>query len=152
MALFLLFQNITNILQCIVIYDTLQVQTNHNLKLPLWTESIYPAKMYTLKARGMELFTETPYMRRIKGGLLITEIVDKMMKKEAGELTQNIFIYSGHDLTIMNMLRGLNVTDQTQLVPDYGASLIFELHCNDEYSTLYASCIVEVSSGAPLDA
>lgn len=85
-------------------------------------------------------------MRRIKGGLLITEIADKMIKKQTGELTQNIFIYSAHDLTLVNMLRGLNVTDQTESLPDYGASLIFELHCNGEYSTLNAPCIVKVST------
>lgn len=121
------------------------MQRFNKLRLPEWTDSIFPDKLASLKARAFQLFTETPYMRRIKGGLLITEIIDKMLKKQAGELTQNIFIYSGHDTTIANMVRGLNVTGQTRILPDYGASLIFELHCGDEYLPPHSQCNVKVS-------
>lgn len=125
-------------------YDTLEVQASNNLKVPTWAESIFPEKMSTLKIRAIEMFTETPYMRRIKGGMLVTEIFDKMIKKQMGELTQNIFVYSGHDTTLANMIRGLNITDHVQLLPAYGASLVFELHCDDEYPSEYPPCIVKV--------
>lgn len=100
--------------------------------------------MSPLKARAFELFTETPFMRRIKGGLLITEIVDKMFMKQSGEITQNILIYSGHDATLANMVRGLNISDQAPIMPEYGTSLIFEMHCNDEYSSQIPHCAVKV--------
>lgn len=139
-------QNYSNILQSVAVYDALEVQRDSNLKLPAWTESIFPDKMSLLKRRIFDLFTETPYMRRIKGGLLITEIVDKMIKKQTEEITQNILVYSGHDSTIRNMVRGMNVTDQVPEMPGYGASLIFELHCNDEYSAENPRCVIKVSN------
>lgn len=127
-----------------MIHDALEVHRDAKLKLPAWTESIFPDKMAPLKARIFQLFTETPYMRRIKGGLLITDIADQMAKKQRGEISQNIFIYSAHDLTLVNMLRGLNVTDQTNMLPKYGASLVFELHCDDEQASQHPECIVKV--------
>lgn len=135
------FQNITNIFQAVVIHDTLEVHRFHNLKLPAWTDSIFPEKMSQLKARAFELFTETPYMRRIKGGLLVTEILDKMMQKQSGEISQNILIYSGHDASLANIARGLNVTDQVTMLPEYGATLAFEMHCNEANFT---DCSIKV--------
>lgn len=88
-------------------------------------------------------------MRRIKGGLLITDITDQMVKKQRGEISQNIFIYSAHDATLVNMLRGLNVMDQMHMLPEYGASLVFELHCDDEQPSQHPQCIVKVSQPEP---
>lgn len=139
------FQNITDFMQSIVVYDVLQVQKFHNLTLPTWTESVFPDVMARMKERAIELFTETPYMRRIKGGLLVTEIFNKMVQKRSREISQNILIYSGHDNTLANMARGLNITDQVPLMPEYGAAVIFEMHCKDANSTGYAACSIEVS-------
>lgn len=53
-----------------------------------------------------------------------------MRKKIEGNLlpNRNIFIYSGQDLTLLNILRALEVADQFNGIPDFGSTLIFELH------------------------
>lgn len=126
-----------------MVYDSLQVLMDYGLELPEWTKSIFPEKWRPLRVRTMQVFTETPYMKRIRGGPLITEIVNKMMRKQRGEITQNMYIYSGHDSTLLNMLSGMNMHNQTNGIPDYGAALIFEMHCDDQ--TAPEDCVIEVS-------
>lgn len=80
----------------------------------------------------MAVLTENDFMKRIKGGYLITHILDKMMKKVNNNLTpdRRLFLYSGHDTTLMNVMRALNITGQTTNKPDFTSSLHFELHQN----------------------
>lgn len=79
-------------------------------------------------------------MTRIRGGPLLTDIVEQMEQKENKNLTRNIAIYSGHDSTLANLMKALDVIDQTTVIPNYGATLALELHCCG-----YLECIVEVS-------
>lgn len=88
----------------------------------------------------MELFSETPFMKRIRGGPLITDVYQQMVKKQNGSLPHNFAIYSAHDSTLVNVMRALNVDDQTTTIPDYGATLAFELHCRRD-----DDCYVRVS-------
>jgi hypothetical protein len=61
-------------------------------------------------------------------GPLVGEITHNMEVKLSGLLKPNrkMILYSVHDLTIVNVWRALGFTDLIQ--PDYGASLVFELH------------------------
>lgn len=56
------------------------------------------------------------------------EITQNMENKRTGLLKsdQKMVLYSAHDLTIVNLWRALGFTDLIK--PDYGASLVFELH------------------------
>lgn len=91
-------------------------------------------------------------MKQVKAGPLLTEIVKQMTKKRGGELLdigsaataavadllsikygdktadRSIAIYSGHDVTLVSLMRALNVIDQTSRKPDYSAALGIELH------------------------
>lgn len=74
-------------------------------------------------------------MKHIKGGKLITNIVTQLLRKKV-MLTQKIQIYSAHDISLVNLFRGLGIEDQAGLEPGYGAALSFELYdsndeCND---------------------
>lgn len=40
------------------------------------------------------------------------------------------YFYSAHDITIVNVLRTMGFTNEL-LKPDYGATLLFELHIAD---------------------
>lgn len=63
---------------------------------------------------------------------MLSEIVDHMDKKRLTLLDpdRSIFIYSGHDVTLVNVMSALDIVDQTSSIPDYGASLVMELHYN----------------------
>lgn len=51
-----------------------------------------------------------------------------MKKKKNGELKPNrkLFLYSAHDITIVNLWRALSFREY--FIPDYGSSLVLELH------------------------
>ena len=127
-------QNVTYLTDVGTLYDTLDIEKSAGLSLPDWTKDVFPSKMLPLAARSLELLTETPFMKRIKGGALATEILDQMLQKRAAKLQpdRSLFIYSGHDVTLVNLMRALGVEDQTSNKPDFGATLVLELH--DSYS------------------
>jgi lysosomal acid phosphatase len=58
----------------------------------------------------------------------VGEITQNMENKRTGLLKPDhkVVLYSAHDVTIVNVWRALGFTDLIK--PDYGASLVFELH------------------------
>lgn len=140
-------KNVTQIRQITRVEDTLFVQANNNLKLPAWTNSIYPDLLHDVKARRFQLYTETLYMTRIRGGPFLTDVFQQMQQKQRRKLSRKIAIYSAHDDTISNVMRALNVIDQTTVTPEYGATLALELHCDDDME-----CTVKVSKSHLLSA
>lgn len=125
--------------------DTLKSQLLYGLPLPEWAEDIFFEKMLDSLRRGLNLLTETPYMTRIKGGGLLTEIFKELSQKQHGALARNVTIYSGHDNTLMALFKALNIFNPIPFVPDYGAAISIELHCDDT-TEAEADCIVRVCS------
>jgi hypothetical protein len=60
-------------------------------------------------------------------GPLLDEIRLKMEKKANPSDKQKLFVVSGHDLTLINLLRTLGFTD-TPWKPEFSAALLIELH------------------------
>lgn len=117
--------------------DTLWVQNDNGLELPAWAKPYFPDVLYGARVRAYQLYTETPYMRRIRGGPILTDIFKQMQQKQAGKLSREIAMYSAHDTTLNFLMNALNVIDQTTVMADYGASLALELHCEfDEECTV----------------
>ncbi|KAL7729747.1 hypothetical protein ACLKA6_014615 [Drosophila palustris] len=129
-------KNISNVLDVELLYTTLKTEEEANLALPDWTENIYPEEMRTLVERSYALFTETHLMKRIKGGAFLTEILKKMQNKRRKNLNpdRKIFLYSGHDVTLVNVMNSLGIIDQTSKLPEYAAALVFELHNSKSFS------------------
>lgn len=123
-------QNISTILDVELLYNTLEIEKHAGLELPDWTETIFPEKMLPLAERSLALFTETPLMKKIKGGAIVSELLDNMIRRRSGILTpeRSIFIYSAHDVTLVNLMRALGVVDQATGKPDFSATLVAELH------------------------
>lgn len=128
-------KNITSVLDVEFLYNTLKIEQDNGLELPDWAEHIFPDKMLPLAIRSLALFTETPFMKRVRCGPLITEIIDNMQRKWNGLLNPNrsIFIYSAHDITLVNVMRALGIIDDTADKPDYASALVFELHHSVTY-------------------
>lgn len=58
---------------------------------------------------------------------MVKEISHQFKEKSEGHIKdKKLFLYSGHDLSIINVLRALDINDFIH--PDFGASIIFELH------------------------
>uniref|UniRef100_A0A182VBG9 FHA domain-containing protein n=1 Tax=Anopheles merus TaxID=30066 RepID=A0A182VBG9_ANOME len=123
-------QNVSTILDVELLYNTLEIEKSAGLELPDWTEGIFPQKMLPIAERSLALITELPLMKKIKGGAIVAELLDNAIRRRSGILIpeRNIFIYSGHDVTLVNFMRALNIIDQTTGKPDFSAAIVFELH------------------------
>lgn len=120
--------------------DTLLVQSDNGLELPAWAKPYFPDVLFGARVRAYQLYTETPYMRRIRGGPVLTDMLKQMKHKQEGKLTRNIAIYSAHDTTLNFLQNALNVIDQTTIMEDYAATLALELYCDrDEECTVNVS-------------
>lgn len=111
-----------------LLYDTLSVQKSHKMELPAWTVSVFPDRLRPFMEQGFALYTTTKYMKTIKGGPLVTKIVNEMQQFQSDNSSRTVHIYSGHDFTLVSVMRLLDLTNQTTGVPEYGATLAFELH------------------------
>ncbi|KAH8311267.1 hypothetical protein KR044_005295 [Drosophila immigrans] len=129
-------KNISNVLDVELLYSTLKTEEEASLALPDWTENIYPEEIRPLAERSYALFTETHLMKRIKGGAFLTEILKKMQNKRRKNLNpdRKIFLYAGHDVTLVNVMNSLGIIDQTAKLPEYAAALVFELHNSKSFS------------------
>lgn len=110
------------------IYSVLSIEDAAGLPLPEWTKDVYPAKLLTFLKYNLGIFTTFPYMKQIRGGPFVTQIVDTMQGKIDGNISRKIHIYSGHDTTLVNVMKSLEIINQTDDFPNYGATLTFELH------------------------
>ncbi|KAH8382152.1 hypothetical protein KR009_002078 [Drosophila setifemur] len=129
-------KNVSNVLDVELLYTTLKTEVEAGLMLPDWTENIYPEEIRPLAERSYTLFTETNLMKRIKGGAFLTEILNKMQNKRKRNMTpdRKIFLYSAHDVTLVNVMNALGILDQTTNLPEYSSALAFELHHSKYFS------------------
>uniref|UniRef100_A0A5S6R2G6 acid phosphatase n=1 Tax=Trichuris muris TaxID=70415 RepID=A0A5S6R2G6_TRIMR len=112
--------------------------------LPEWvTDEVYKKIHYLREAADAFIFNHEK-VRRLRGGLLIGEIINRMRQKQASLSGRNLralswiknlkyFVYSGHDLNILVLLQILGVINGTAPVemPGYASCLTFELWRNE---------------------
>ncbi|XP_059491022.1 uncharacterized protein LOC132205771 [Neocloeon triangulifer] len=118
---------IRNYAQAEFLYNILILQKELGLPLPEWASDQVLQSMKQLAINSLAAFTHTKFMQKIKGGPLLSEIQDRMQKKKSGEGRLKLFMVSGHDLTLVNLLRALGFTDDPWK-PNFSASLLVELH------------------------
>lgn len=53
------------------------------------------------------------------------------MRTQNGENEMKLYLYSAHDITLVNVLRAMGFTEEL-FKPDYGAALIFELLLSED--------------------
>nr|XP_018898594.1 PREDICTED: testicular acid phosphatase homolog [Bemisia tabaci]XP_018898595.1 PREDICTED: testicular acid phosphatase homolog [Bemisia tabaci] len=112
------------------IYDNLQAVDQEGLPLPEWAKDIYPDKLKALaKIRYLEDFA-TPLMIKLSSGVFINELLLSMRRKidSPENFERRLNLYSAHDLTLVRVWHGLNISQEITDNPPYGAALIFELH------------------------
>ena len=128
-------KNISKLLDVEYLYNTLEIEKNAGLELPDWTEGLFPDKMLPLAERSLSLFTDSVFMKKIKGGEVVKEILSNMVQKRSRILVpnRNMFIYSGHDITLVNFMRALNVIDKASRKPDFASAIVIEMHHSITY-------------------
>ncbi|XP_055905821.1 lysosomal acid phosphatase [Eupeodes corollae] len=121
---------IKTVLDVEFLYNTLKAEEDMGLQLPQWTVGVYPDRLVPLAEKSYTLFTDNDYMKRIRGGAFVGEVYNKMAAKvnKTLESSRNLFFYSGHDVTLVNVMNSMGILNQTSTLPDFSSALVFELH------------------------
>lgn len=118
------------------LYNTLEIEQLNNLTLPYWVNATLMTQMRIIAAQNLAIYSETIYMKKMKGGFFLRTVLDVMKKATVGNTkVPSVNMYSGHDLTLVHVLRALNLVDTIK--PDFGASLILERYENSEFKIFY---------------
>lgn len=113
------------------LYSTLTAEKCMNLTLPEWTEDYYPDKLIPLTLYDYRLNVYDDRLKRLKGGPFLKKIVTDMLGKRDNVLepeTRKMFMYVGHDSTIVTLLDVMHVWDDQ--MPNYNIMVMIELHEN----------------------
>jgi lysosomal acid phosphatase len=120
--------NINSIIDVEMLHNTLEAETAAKWKKPEWLNEYFPEKTEPLAEEYLKLLTATPFMKQVKAGPLITEIIDTMLRRKEKATDRTISIYSGHDVTLVNLMNTLGILEQTSAKPKYSAALAIEMH------------------------
>ncbi|XP_013184946.2 prostatic acid phosphatase [Amyelois transitella] len=122
------------------IYNILFIESLYNFTLPNWTKEVYPDKLVEPSGYSFTTDTATPALARLKVGPLLQHITTQMSNKLAfdrykrNKTEVNLAIFSGHDLTVANVLHSLGLYDGVP--PVYTSTVFLELlYDNDTIST-----------------
>lgn len=89
---------------------------------------IHHSTLIKYMERYLELAHETEYMLTVRGGPLITQIVDNMeavaQKSKAG---RDFMIFSAHDMTVFSLANILGVKSQIPKLPNYADTILVDL-------------------------
>lgn len=118
------------------LYNTLEIYQMKNMSLPYWVNDTLLAQMRVIAAQNLAIYSETEYMKKMKGGFFLKTVINSMETAINGtEESPIINTYAGHDLTIVHVMRALNLLDT--LKPELGASLVFELYEDSSIHVFY---------------
>lgn len=117
---------ITSIESLEYLYSTLFIESLFNYTLPDWAQTVFPDKLFPWAALSFATLTFVPDLARLKTGPLLNEIVEFFKNKTSIKPdTKKILMYSGHDVTIGNVLNSLNIFSYH--CPPYASTILFEL-------------------------
>lgn len=108
------------------LWDTIACERASGHPLPEWTDEVYNVLLPYSNGLLRHLLY-TPYMLKEKSGPLINEIRNFFLVGE--ERKDPMFnIYSGHDLTLLALIKAFAISDQFPEVLTYTSALAFELY------------------------
>lgn len=81
-------------------------------RLPEWAaKAIDDGPMEYIAQFDFKTYADTPELARLKSGFLLKEMLEHFTQKINSQLTPNrsLWLYSGHDLTILNMVNHIAI-------------------------------------------
>jgi len=67
-------QNMSTITDVEFLYNTLEIEEQHGLKLPPWTQNFYNNEMREIASRSLAIFTNSIIQKRLLGGTIFMYI------------------------------------------------------------------------------
>lgn len=107
------------------------IRTNQYLDptTPQWAINAFEATLKKYLMRMFDIFHETDFMKQIRAGAMITEVLDNFAAiRDRNSTGRNIIVFSAHDLTLHSMIILLNVKPQVPTIAAYGDTIALELH------------------------
>lgn len=118
--------------------DMIRTQIYFDPDVPQWALDAYYNTLDKYLERMLLLFHGTKEMVKIRGGPLLTEIVDNMMAVQCKEKSgKNFLIYSAHDITVLSLAHVLGVESQIPAHPHYSDTFMVDLLENGEVQVVY---------------
>lgn len=112
---------------------------------PEWALEAYHSTLKKYVGKLFATFHATEDMVKIRGGPLITEIVNNMVAvQNQTPSARNFLIYSAHDLTLLSLAYVLGVQDQIPEIPYYGDTFLVDLLDNGQVQVIYMHTETEV--------
>ncbi|XP_063930430.1 testicular acid phosphatase homolog [Zophobas morio] len=118
------------------VYSTLRAEEGYDLVLPEFIKPYYPEKMVPPTIFSFVLNAYSDKLKRLKGGVLLKKLISDWRSKADGTIKppqRKAFLYGGHDSTIVNILRTLDVWDPQ--LPDYGITILLEFSTDKATNT-----------------
>lgn len=84
-------------------------------------------------------------LKRLKGGVFLKKAFKDWQGKIDEKLKTKIFLYAGHDSTVVNVLSAMDVWEQQ--LPDYGVAAIIEFSEQISTKTLGVQVFLKNSTG-----
>jgi prostatic aicd phosphatase len=84
-------------------------------------------------------------LKRLKGGVFVKKAIGDWNAKIEEKLRTKIFLYAGHDSTVVNILSAMDVWEQQ--LPDYGITTIIELSEQKSTKTFGIEIYLKNSTG-----
>ncbi|KAL7734385.1 hypothetical protein ACLKA6_010718 [Drosophila palustris] len=134
------------------LYLTLLAEQEWGLDLPDWTKEYFPEKMQFLTEQSYVYNVYTPEMQKIKAGPFLKKMFDEMQQKRNETLKpdrRKLFIYTGHDSTVVNVLSALKIWERQ--LPRYSVMALFELHKNKETGDYWVEIYFRNNQKAPAE-
>uniref|UniRef100_A0A1W7RAF6 Histidine phosphatase n=1 Tax=Hadrurus spadix TaxID=141984 RepID=A0A1W7RAF6_9SCOR len=114
------------------IFSTLAIEKRRGLLLPDWvTEDVFNT-LKSITQDSFRLSYNTTKIQRLRGGVVIGDVVKHMQQKVNGEIDpiKKVFFYSTHDVVIAAVLNALGVFNDR--APPFCATVLIELHSPPE--------------------
>ncbi|XP_049887147.1 prostatic acid phosphatase-like [Pectinophora gossypiella] len=129
-------ESMHSVLNIDFLYSTFLAQQDAGLKLPEWTRNVFPNKMRTPFMLSLALLSYNETLQRLHIGPLLGEVkqyFDETVNQ--ANVNRSLYVYSGHDTTVVSVWRALGFDEL--LEPEYGASIVFELHEEVEQESFF---------------
>ncbi|XP_060066320.1 testicular acid phosphatase homolog [Ylistrum balloti] len=121
------------------ITDSLFCQYIHNFSLPEWASILPLDVVKSIRDVFATYYLPTPELAKLKGGPLLMEIIDNMKRNLNNESSTTVYLYSGHDTTLIALLRVLNVFNNRN--PSYSSCVLLELWKSGVNETIFVKVI-----------
>ncbi|VDO42807.1 unnamed protein product [Haemonchus placei] len=116
-----------------MVFDNLFCMLQHNdtHKWPSWVNASIFDRIHKLYDASSRLKYHTDVLRRLRGGPLLKDIIQRFEAKINGNLGDKpkLYAYSAHDTTLAAMLAAMGIYPER--FPPYASAVLLELHKKD---------------------